>query len=1128
MQYLRELTAWLTDYYAATTVVLLLAGAVRVCLRQPIQRMVLARATLVSVALLLGLCAVPFWPRMTLWSRSESRRVSAEPFVPAINESRLSKLAENHSTVRVAIPLPIEKPNLRPTAILSERPELVFSPSEVTRSNSVQLPPTDVWLPLGFLAGALSVLSWEVAGLIQVRSLRASGRPALEFALHELQSLVSAGSVVPQLLVSPRVTSAVALGLWRPAIVLPVQAVESSERIRLRALLAHEWAHLHRGDLRMLALARLLLPVLYAHPLYWWLRRQIRMDQEFLADATAAEECGHQAYAESLVSWARLLPPTPSRMTGVIGIWESPKLLTRRIAMLLDERNHVHTQSTRYWDWGAALTALALVAGLSLVTLRPGRAADAAEPKAAQGTPDAALDTVAAVPELTRKPASLSKGRGILDVSGVCLDEQKRPVVDARLVLVFVNHDDGSQDELQELRSDAEGKFRFTQINTGKLFATSWTSLQRLFQPPVRKLMVIAQAPGRATIERSMWTQQSGSQSFELILRPAASLKGRIVDEQGRPIVGATVSANGSTMRSLQGVLSAVTDADGRYEIGDLAPWDKKAADLARRKGEQVPSEIDLRNLHVQGHGLIQHPDFANRGFEFSAVPSTHDFKLPHPATVAGQITFEESGKPAAKVALELVRDSSKDGSYGRETVVTDGEGRYSISKKLLPGNYEITGRLVGWPSKVTHAVPLKSGQNAVDLKLETGGTIQLKVIEVGTGKPLEMSPGELTLIQAGHVATKAGEYVSLNPDGTCSITVLPGKTMLAVSSIRLQPTPGGATDQRSRWILVDNDRRAFQLVDVAKGETKQVELRLLRTAVWDGDGMNFIEDDDEYREQLNQLLDPGASTTPSAGQPSGNTLGNISEQAAVAAIKQLGGGVQTGMIDGVECVTEVNMAYAKVDGKSVENKVFTDEALFYLRKLPRLKSLMLTRGQISDQGLTFLRGMENIEFVCLMDAWGLTDIGISHVTTLPKLTRFCCNNAEQLTDDSLRHFGQAANLQHLSLDGGRVSDAGLKHLHNLKHLTTLEINSSESLITDKGLQELAGHHDLETLELEHTLITDAGLKHLYGLAKLTQLTLKRSMVTPEGLAELRKLLPKLKLPDEQKGPHAEHGAGDQ
>ena len=67
--------------------------------------------------------------------------------------------------------------------------------------------------------------------------------------------------------------TAVALLAWRPHILLAARSVSEENKAAVRAALAHEWAHIRHGDLWLLALERLLLPVFCLHPLFWLLRR---------------------------------------------------------------------------------------------------------------------------------------------------------------------------------------------------------------------------------------------------------------------------------------------------------------------------------------------------------------------------------------------------------------------------------------------------------------------------------------------------------------------------------------------------------------------------------------------------------------------------------------------------------------------------------------------------------------------------------------------------------------------------------------------------------------------------------------------------------------------------------------
>src|SRR5690606_17898975 len=52
--------------------------------------------------------------------------------------------------------------------------------------------------------------------------------------------------------------------------------------VALLPILAHELAHLQHRDLHTLAATRLLLILLWPQPLFWLLRRTIRLDQETL------------------------------------------------------------------------------------------------------------------------------------------------------------------------------------------------------------------------------------------------------------------------------------------------------------------------------------------------------------------------------------------------------------------------------------------------------------------------------------------------------------------------------------------------------------------------------------------------------------------------------------------------------------------------------------------------------------------------------------------------------------------------------------------------------------------------------------------------------------------------------
>ena len=229
------------------------------------------------------------------------------------------------------------------------------------------------------MAGGALVLAWLGIGLWQTAVIRRRSRPAPQWSRDVLAHIVGDGGAAPDLLVSGWLAQPVAVGLLRPAIILPERFVEDEPRRRLEAALAHEWVHFRNRDLWWIALSGLLMPVLFAHPVYWWLRRRTREDQELLADAAAAD--GRGDYAEALLAWARQTPDRPRlAAAGSLALWERPSQLKRRILMLLDRDFRLEPTCPRRWGLGVRVAMALSVLALSVLTFRPAAVAVGTEP----------------------------------------------------------------------------------------------------------------------------------------------------------------------------------------------------------------------------------------------------------------------------------------------------------------------------------------------------------------------------------------------------------------------------------------------------------------------------------------------------------------------------------------------------------------------------------------------------------------------------------------------------------------------------------------------------------------------------------------------------------------------------
>lgn len=143
---------------------------------------------------------------------------------------------------------------------------------------------------LAWIVG-VGLMSLRLAGgLWWVRGLRRSATPAPAAWQRRLEQLARRlGLKRPVLLLlSERVSGPVALGLWRPLVILPCSLLSQMPPPLVEALLAHELAHVRRWDYGINLLQSLAEALLFFHPVVWWLSERMRAEREQVADALAA------------------------------------------------------------------------------------------------------------------------------------------------------------------------------------------------------------------------------------------------------------------------------------------------------------------------------------------------------------------------------------------------------------------------------------------------------------------------------------------------------------------------------------------------------------------------------------------------------------------------------------------------------------------------------------------------------------------------------------------------------------------------------------------------------------------------------------------------------------------------
>jgi beta-lactamase regulating signal transducer with metallopeptidase domain len=697
---------WLADFYLLNTILLVAALVAMWFTKQPVKRLAVAKSVLVAIGLLAVLCALPGWSVIHLLAGRES-------VPPTIQSSTASSTISVDASAPVAPAVASEDRSVAPLS-LSERPQETFSAWAAVSLTTL--------LGLVHLAGSACVLAWLGLGALAARRLVRSSWPApieLSRLLADIALPTGRGF---DLLVWDRIDVAVAIGVTRPSIVLPNRWVDDRSAEELQVVLAHEVAHVRNGDLAWLAVSRGLLVIVWAQPLYWLLRRALRLDQEALADAAAAELSDRRQYAEQLVAWARGMSSRPRlSLPAAVGLWEGPSQLRRRIALLLDERLHLLRDCSRRWRAAAGLMLAAAAISLSLVTLQPAsQAADESQPAGEAGAQQASLeysgtvvnkrtdtpvaqatvrvkcmDTTNVQPWKTLEETIYqtdSAGRFQFDVpsallgdaliyfdfeishpdfapltvraNGKTVEQQVNALGDrpsferialepGEIVTGIVQKPDGSPaghtrvmafsmadpqnydkySEFGHFETDAVGKFRVTVVAGGS--AVIWL-LPKDFAAQTH---VIDRRRGDLGV-------------FQL--EKGVRLSGRVVDQQGSPLPNLWVNArlvDGPAKKEINLVCadqierSALTDADGRFQLGPLPPSTYRVVpDLFPEEGDPI-----FETPHPVSTAFLP---YRVKLFSSESAPSI-ELRAVEPSTVSAQFVDSE-GQPTYGYAFFL------------------------------------------------------------------------------------------------------------------------------------------------------------------------------------------------------------------------------------------------------------------------------------------------------------------------------------------------------------------------------------------------------------------------------------------------------------------------------------------
>ncbi|HVC95664.1 MAG TPA: M56 family metallopeptidase, partial [Pirellulales bacterium] len=427
------------------------------------------------------------------------------------------------------------------------------------------------WLCGIWALGAATIALRWLAGLASVRSLErhavrlvtAQWRPVFERAAAALKLRRHV-----TLCESTRVETPLTWGTWRAVIALPMGHTEWPAE-QLRAVLVHELAHVKRRDCLAQLLAQVACALYWFHPLVWLAARQLRMEAERACDDCALSDGTPGAdYASYLVAVARA--GRSARGATIVAIaFTRTSRLERRVRAVLDVtvgRQPVSPVTA------VTIAFAAIVCFPPLAAVRPTVKGEEPEARPTASPPD------------SDQHEQTSVARQTLSVWGTVVGADGQPVAGATVYLREAPM--GTKSDLHSVPTrnlaqtltDAVGSFEFRDLLVAK------PSSPRKFIFP---LEVIATAPDAGLAWRRV--KAPPSTSLRLTLAAGQTVRGRLVEPNGRPAAGVNVKVREisalddpihRTLGSMRHVdlessevsFSALTDADGQFSLGGLPP----------------------------------------------------------------------------------------------------------------------------------------------------------------------------------------------------------------------------------------------------------------------------------------------------------------------------------------------------------------------------------------------------------------------------------------------------------------------------------------------------------------------------------------------------------------------------
>lgn len=340
-------------------------------------------------------------------------------------------------------------------------------------------------------------------------------------------------------------------------------------------------------------------------------------------------------------------------------------------------------------------------------------------------------DLLAAKAKMVMKPA--------IPVTGTVTDANRKPIRGASVFL----RENSDPPKDHQTTTDAAGHFRFSLFQAGDG-------------------TVAAAAPGFSPGAAAVTFADKAPPPVKLKMSPAQPLRGRVVDDQGNPVAGATV-----TLLMWHNLpfpkWTTLTDTKGQFHW-DSAPAEGATYSVSK---EGYISRSQVVGMRRSGSGLLQ---------MLSSGLAERTFMLRRIGTITGHVVDAVTKAPIPEFQVYWGQSLGNDQVYWQRYAPVQGSNGHYVfrNQQGIGGQIRLLVEAKGYLPQVSPQIPT-SGSHISNFALKKGEGPK-GIVKLPNGQPAAKATVALV---AGYTMLKGDQLSQSGSSGTCITTGADGKFAL-------------------------------------------------------------------------------------------------------------------------------------------------------------------------------------------------------------------------------------------------------------------------------------------------------------------------------------------------------------